>query len=939
MQRTAQVARTAVRSARQRVAMELGVTRPSGALHRAANRFRTVSLARCHMGALVLAARTVNEATHFAAAAAAACPAGVEEDDGTERLLLHLRALHFSEEDDGMQVGARQLVAEAQLAGAMVLAECQLKLRQAGACDAVVGAMRRHASAAIVARCGLQVICCLAHENDANCSALGAAGACQAVVAAMRRHSSDAIVAQDGVQAIMCLAEDNDSNLAALTTAGACQTAAAVLRKFTTKVEVLDFAAVCISVLAQYPQVRADLLAAGAGEGLFKVLEANSEVKELIFVAVGTLVLLSSDSTMHRAQSCKTGAGKAMLRILCANGDDAEMQGFALSAILALADTEASMEVLSAAGACRAVIAAMNAHPTHELVQQNGLFLVSKLVYHSSANKARLLNAGVCEVLVSGLQSIWLQKPLITQVALLVIVMLSSNPSKRMKFAKFGNLGPAVVAAMGACREHAGVQSAGSNAIGFLARLRGAPEQLIRCNALAALANAVRAHPGNSEIWADATVALVLIRNAPASLWWRVQGWCSNLLRRAVVYGRGLLGRLLLRGAPHPGSVNIARWGLLAICHLLVKAQLADATAFAQCQRMFREAGACDAVVTAMQRHASDLLVARHGLQAIVYLAVDSAANNTALGTAGACQALTAAMRLHPSNNIVAFFGAQSIMLLWCGGDPNHAALGAAGACQAAAAAQRQFITDKTIRDSTAIAITILVDTSAANCAGSVAADVCGRLVEVLEASVQDKVLAGGAVAAIVSLSTACRVQLGEAGACKALLRVLCAHVDDAGIQNAALSAILDLKVTDSEAGVEVLGAAGACRAVTTALQTHLTNLFIQLAGLTLMASLNIHNSGNRDADVQSVGLNAIQLLASSDSARAQLRRCGALEALAEAVRAHSDNSEIRDRATYAAVTIHNDIARMILKIIQYCFRELLRRAVSCGRRLLQLNR
>eukprot|EP00611_Tribonema_gayanum_P030945 TRINITY_DN8775_c0_g1_i1.p3 TRINITY_DN8775_c0_g1~~TRINITY_DN8775_c0_g1_i1.p3 ORF type:complete len:130 (-),score=29.71 TRINITY_DN8775_c0_g1_i1:296-685(-) len=127
--------------------------------------------------------------------------------------------------------------------------------------------------------------------------------------------------------------------------------------------------------------------------------------------------------------------------------------------------------------------------------------------------------------------------------------MLSCDCS--MNFAEISNLGPAVVAAMGACREHAGVQSAAANAIEFLARHRGAREPLCRCNALAALADAVRAHPGNSEIWAHATAASVLIRNhyAPAPLWWRVQGWCGNLLRRAVAYGRGLLGRLLQRGA------------------------------------------------------------------------------------------------------------------------------------------------------------------------------------------------------------------------------------------------------------------------------------------------------------------------------------------------------------------------------------------------------
>jgi len=101
-------------------------------------------------------------------------------------------------------------------------AENKAKLVQAGACQAVIEAMSRHASSSDVANYGCRAISSLATDDD-NRAKLGRAGACQAVVEAMSRHASSSDVAKYGCIAIYILAINNADNKRILLAAGAVE--------------------------------------------------------------------------------------------------------------------------------------------------------------------------------------------------------------------------------------------------------------------------------------------------------------------------------------------------------------------------------------------------------------------------------------------------------------------------------------------------------------------------------------------------------------------------------------------------------------------------------------------------------------------------------------------------------------------------------------------
>eukprot|EP00611_Tribonema_gayanum_P030947 TRINITY_DN8775_c0_g2_i2.p1 TRINITY_DN8775_c0_g2~~TRINITY_DN8775_c0_g2_i2.p1 ORF type:complete len:478 (-),score=81.03 TRINITY_DN8775_c0_g2_i2:510-1943(-) len=442
---------------------------------------------------------------------------------------------------------------EAQLAGATAFADCQRTFREAGACDAVVKAMRRHPSYVLVARHGLLAILYLAHGTAVNATALGAAGACQAVVEAMRRHASDAAVAQYGGFAAGGLACDNAANCSALGAAGACQAFAAVLRKFTTDAETLQLAAASIVFLARWPENQA-ALPAGICEGLVSVLQANILVgHEQLVEAVKTVLMLSLESAAYRDQLGKADACQALLAALSTIGDDADMQWLPLAALANLAENDANRERLGTAAACRAVITTMQAHPTDESIQKAGLLFISTLASNSSTACARLYEVGVCELLTTGLESSWKQMPVSVVIALTTVGALSCTLPNET--ATSGGLCAAVLAAMSGHTEDVCVQSAGVHAIRLLASNDATRVQLRSGGALQVLAEAMRAHQDNSYVQKRATIASQRIRDNTARIvLWAVQRWCRELLRRAVSYGSRLLqlGRGLRHEAHDP---------------------------------------------------------------------------------------------------------------------------------------------------------------------------------------------------------------------------------------------------------------------------------------------------------------------------------------------------------------------------------------------------
>ncbi|KAG5175671.1 armadillo-type protein [Tribonema minus] len=398
-----------------------------------------------------------------------------------------------------------RLMEEAQRSGDAALAECQLKLRESGVCEVVVKALQHHASDAVGVRHGVAAITLLALDNHTNRSALAAAGACQAVASVLRRCTADEATLQSAAASVTWLAQCSEN---------------------------------CAGMVA------------GACEGLVKVLEMKIGNKELVLAALEAVQEVSSRSSECGTRLVAAGACAAVLRVLYASGDDTDRKAAALTAMTHLAETAASREFLSTPGACAAVLAALKAHPTHEPIQRDGVDLISKLADGSSARSARLLAAGVCEVLVEGLGRTWLRTPLIAEGALLATTNLFSTPPKG--FDKYDALCRAVLRAMGAHRQDVDVQLSGLNTVEVLALIDAARAQLRarRCNALNKLKDSVVAHRGNAEVLAYFSHArfnleydppatpVELFQHCCEGLWWclswHMVNFINGMLRSAV---------------------------------------------------------------------------------------------------------------------------------------------------------------------------------------------------------------------------------------------------------------------------------------------------------------------------------------------------------------------------------------------------------------------
>jgi hypothetical protein len=100
----------------------------------------------------------------------------------------------------------------------------------AGGVEAVVAAMRAHASDARVQERGCWALESLVYSNAENRTRAGAAGGVEAVVAAMRAHASDARVQEHGCWALRNLGSNNAENKKRAGAAGGVEAVVAAMR-------------------------------------------------------------------------------------------------------------------------------------------------------------------------------------------------------------------------------------------------------------------------------------------------------------------------------------------------------------------------------------------------------------------------------------------------------------------------------------------------------------------------------------------------------------------------------------------------------------------------------------------------------------------------------------------------------------------------------------
>ncbi|KAG5181520.1 hypothetical protein JKP88DRAFT_246267 [Tribonema minus] len=371
----------------------------------------------------------------------------------------------------------------------------------------------------------------------------------------------------------------------------------------------------------------------------------------------------------------------------------------------------------------------------------------------------------------------------------------------------------------------------------------------------------------------------------------------------------------------HIASSKVARWGMQAINMLLLHAEAAGATQFASCKRKLVSLGACEAMVAAMRKHATDVRVQYQACAAIRRLAAHDHITSDSLGALGACQAVMAAMRILAGEKLALAVCALAGLAQAAA---NASVLASEGAAQAVVAIlqahQRGMCTHFALYALHQLLrhgeIAATID----------AAGTCSAVVHALDASPDDIEAHLPGMSALVELarSEETKALLDEAGACASIIRAMRTFPDSAAVQRDAVNAIVLLIAASGGAHrSRRLRLLGGHEVVLTALTTHLqeatTKAFAIMALITLIeappvavdmlaqastAVLEAMRDHPSCEPLQACGATSVARLAEAGADREQLCQCRAPELIAAAMQRFPDSARVQNGGAMALATL-----------------------------------
>ncbi|KAG5181518.1 armadillo-type protein [Tribonema minus] len=351
----------------------------------------------------------------------------------------------------------------------------------------------------------------------------------------------------------------------------------------------------------------------------------------------------------------------------------------------------------------------------------------------------------------------------------------------------------------------------------------------------------------------------------------------------------------------HIASSKVARWGMQAINMLLLHAEAAGATQFASCKRKLVSLGACEAMVAAMKKHATDVRVQYQACAAIRRLAAHDHITSDSLGALGACQAVIAAMRILLGEELALAVCALAAL---AHAAANASVLASEGAAQAVVA-RLQADHEGTCTEFALYALHQLLSHDAI-AATIDAAGTCSAVVHALDSSPDNIAIQLPGMAALVQL--ACRKEnialLDEAGACPSVIRALRTFSDSAVVQqHDAVSRSRRLRVRQMS-GHEV---------VLTALTTHLQEDTTKASAIFALIALieappvaidMLARAGTAVVEatrhhppcetLQVCGVVSVACLVDAGADCAQLCQCRAPELIAAAMQRFADSADVQ---------------------------------------------
>ena len=274
----------------------------------------------------------------------------------------------------------------------------RLLLRDCGACQAVLSALKAFPSDRRIQYLSIWSVLNLSVDSE-GASILGKLGACESVVSGMRSFPTDRDVQLNGCWALLDLAFNNEANRALIAKAGGCECVVAALRAFRGDEGVLLPAVWAILNLACDSNIAELLGHLGACDAVVAALQTfprDQAVQIRGFWAIENLV---SGCDANVTKFSQAGACFVVVEGVVASPDARDLQVHGCGAIAGLANSDENKIALANAGACEAVIKAMHTFPDDVNIQKKGCLAVHQLATGHEANRIRLMHGGAMDVI------------------------------------------------------------------------------------------------------------------------------------------------------------------------------------------------------------------------------------------------------------------------------------------------------------------------------------------------------------------------------------------------------------------------------------------------------------------------------------------------------------------------------------------------------------
>ena len=261
-----------------------------------------------------------------------------------------------------------------------------------------------------------------------NSTLLGKAGACAAVIRAIRDYPDSAFVAEQGFMAVSKLSDGNKMNEEDFGANGACELIVSSLKQHLKCVPVAEQVCSAIRRLTfSSPANRKRLVDAGCAEMLVEALRA----RPVNLQGCMAVVNLASNSE-GRIKLGESGVCIAIIDIMMASMKDNNVIERICAAVGNLALEPSNKVRLAMAGGCQVVIDAIRNNVDNSVIVENGMRAAINLAANNPDNNISLGSAGACEVIVNVLKNHPTHGSIVAECCKVILNLMSGPGNKEM---------------------------------------------------------------------------------------------------------------------------------------------------------------------------------------------------------------------------------------------------------------------------------------------------------------------------------------------------------------------------------------------------------------------------------------------------------------------------------------------------------------------------